>query len=62
MLSNQAIAEFKALYKSCYGVPLTNEEAFEKATSLIRLYKAVFIPKMKMNHYEKTTLPKKNQR
>lgn len=55
MPSKQAVAEFKALYQKRYGVTLPDDEAFEKSTSLLRLYKAVFYPTMKMNPDEKTT-------
>ena len=55
MPSKQAVAEFKNLYQQHYGVVLTDDEAFQKATSLLRLYKAVLQPTMKMNLDEKTT-------
>ncbi|MGE4169851.1 MAG: hypothetical protein AB7F28_03940 [Candidatus Margulisiibacteriota bacterium] len=48
MPSQQAIAEFKQLYQQHYGITLSDKEAFEKATSLLRLYKAVLEPTMKM--------------
>jgi len=55
MPSKQAVAEFKALYQQRYGIVLTDDEAFEKSIRLLRLYKAVFYPTMKMNPNEKTT-------
>ena len=57
MPSKQAVAEFKTLYQQHYGVVLTDDEAFEKSTRLLCLYKAVFIPNMKMNPDEKTSQP-----
>lgn len=50
MPSKQAVSEFKALFQSRYGIALTDDEAFEKATSLLRLYKTVLEPTMKMKH------------
>lgn len=55
MPSKQAIAEFKALYHQHYGVVLTDEEAFKKASGLLRLYKTIYAPTMKMNTDETTT-------
>ena len=60
MPSKQAIAEFQAIYQNRYGITLSDDEAFEKATSLLRLYKTVLEPKMKMKHdYGKKIHPKK---
>jgi len=49
MPSKQVIAEFKVLYQKRYGVTLSDNDAFEKAASLLRLYKTVLNPTMKMN-------------
>ena len=49
MPSSQAISEFKALYQTRYGIALSDDDAFERATSLLRLYKTVLEPTMKMN-------------
>jgi len=35
---NQAILEFKELYKQEYDIDLTNQEASEKASSLLQLF------------------------
>ena len=57
MLSEQAIAEYKELYQKRFGITLDDKEAIEKATSLMRLYKAVYINpknmKMRKNYEEK---------
>ena len=42
MLSAEAIKEFKRLYFREYGMRLTNEQAVDLGTKLIRLVKAVF--------------------
>jgi hypothetical protein len=42
MLPEQAIAEFKMIYKKRFGVDLTDKQALEKATRLFCLYKAVY--------------------
>lgn len=41
MLSEEAISEFKDLYKKECGIELTNEEASRCAHWLIGMYKAV---------------------
>lgn len=48
MPSTHAIAELKALYQSRYGI--TDNEAFKKVTGLLRLYKTILEPPMKMKH------------
>ena len=49
MPTQQAITEFKILFKSHYGINLTDQEAYEKASGLLRLYKAIQPePNMKM--------------
>lgn len=42
MLSEQAIEEFRVIYKNKYGKELSFEEARKQANDLIRLYKGVF--------------------
>jgi len=42
MLSKEAINEFKELYQKRFGIKLSKEETEEKATSLLRLYSAVY--------------------
>lgn len=42
MISADAVEEFKRLYFREYGMKLTNEEAIEMGTKLIRLVKVVF--------------------
>ena len=44
MLSEQAIEEFKVIYRNQYGIELSLAEATKQANSLIRLYKAVLPP------------------
>lgn len=41
MLSEQAIKKFAAIYQSEFGVQLSFEEATDKATALIRLFKLI---------------------
>ena len=41
MPSKQAIDEFKGLYQLKYGITLSDQEAFEKASSLLSLYKTI---------------------
>ena len=42
MLPQKAIEEFKKIYRKCYNIELTNEEATLKANNLVRLYQAVY--------------------
>ncbi|MBT3877824.1 MAG: hypothetical protein HOF76_02065 [Candidatus Scalindua sp.] len=44
MLSEQAIEEFKVIYRNQYGIELSLAEATKQANCLIRLYKAVLPP------------------
>lgn len=42
MISTEAVEEFKRLYFGEYGMRLTNEQAVDMGTKLIRLVKVVF--------------------
>ena len=42
MLPQEAIDEFKKLYKARFGVDLSNEEAAFRANNLVNLYEAVY--------------------
>lgn len=44
MLSEQAIAEFRVIYRNQYGKELSFAEATKQANNLIRLYKTVLSP------------------
>lgn len=44
MLPQQAIDEYKILYKKRFGVVLSDEEASFRANNLVNLYKAVLGP------------------
>ncbi len=44
MLSEQAIEEFRIIYRNQYGKELSFADATKQANSLIRLYKAVLPP------------------
>lgn len=47
ILSQEALAEFRALYKTHYGIELSDEEAGKAASWLIGMYKAVYSPSLK---------------
>ena len=47
MLSEQAIEEFRAIYRNQYGIELPLSEATKQASNLIRLYKTVLSPLLK---------------
>lgn len=42
MLPQEALEEYKILYKKRFGVELTNDEAALRANNLVNLYKAVY--------------------
>jgi len=42
MLNSEAITEFKTLYLKEFGVKLTNEQAVDMGTKLVRLVKVVY--------------------
>ena len=42
MLNQKAIAEFKQIYQEEFRVLLSNEEATEKATLVLNLFKVLF--------------------
>jgi len=44
MLSEQAIEEFRAIYRNQYGIELPLSEATKQASNLIRLYKTILSP------------------
>jgi len=44
MLLDQAIQEFKELYKKRYGVGLSDQEASRRADNLFNLYKVTYMP------------------
>ena len=58
MLPDEAIEEFREIYKKEYGEELSKEDARERAERLFGLVKAVYSPKQqrveeKMNNDEK---------
>jgi hypothetical protein len=52
MISEEALKEFKAIYKKEFGVDLSDKDALESATKLLNLMKAVYKP-MTKEEYEK---------
>lgn len=46
MINAEAVEEFKRLYFNEYGMKLTNEQAIDMGTKLIRLVKIVFGPNL----------------
>ena len=62
MPSKQAVAAFKALFQTHQGIVLSDKDAQQKATALLRLYRAVYTPTMKMNPDEKASQSSINSR
>jgi len=44
MLPNDAVKEFKDLYRQQFGVALSDAEAARRANNVMRLYRAVLLP------------------
>lgn len=44
MLSNELIIKFQALYKNRFGKEISQEEAYEKGSKLIRLVELIYTP------------------
>lgn len=53
MLSKKAIDEFKAIYKKEFNEDLSYEEALEKGTKLINLFKVIYSPIPKKKEFVK---------
>ena len=54
-LSKEAIKEFKEIYKKEFGEEISDREAYDKASNLLRLFEAVYkpIPKDKQQEFKK---------
>jgi len=57
MISKESLEKFKKLYKERFKEELSDEETLRKATRLLNLYRAVYIPfpqggKNNENEYE----------
>jgi len=54
-LSQQAIEEYKAIYKKEFGEDITDAEAEEQGMKLLRLFKIIYrpIPKAWSKEYDK---------
>jgi hypothetical protein len=52
IISEEALREFKAIYKKEFNEDISDKDALEKATKLLNLMKAVYGP-MTKNDYEK---------
>jgi len=56
MLPQEAIQQFKELYKKRYGVELSDEEASLRANNLFSLYKVTYIGEPSIRNFnEKVT-------
>lgn len=51
MISKEQLEKFKVLYKNRFGKELTDQEALEKGTSLVRLMELIYKP-MTMEEYK----------
>jgi hypothetical protein len=44
MISKESLEKFKELYKKEFGEELSDQVALDKATRLLNLYRAVYLP------------------
>ncbi len=60
MISQQALKEFKEIWKEEYGNDISDEFALEKAVNLLTLMDAVYHPVKKewLNEYDNATFKK----
>lgn len=58
MISEEALKEFKVIYKKEFGIYLSSKDALERAKKLLNLMKAVYKP-MTKEEYEKVQKRKK---
>lgn len=59
-LSSEAIVEFKAIYEEQFGKELTDQEAYDSASNLLRLMNAVYRPMTKKDMAEVLTQRKEH--
>jgi len=50
MISEKALKEFKAIYKKKFDVDLSNQDALESATKLLKLVEIIYKPMTKEEH------------
>jgi hypothetical protein len=63
MISEEALKEFKTIYKKEFGIDLSDKDALESVTKLLTLEKAVYKPMTKEEYEEsKNTEEKQNDR
>ncbi len=58
MLSNQAVTEFKKIYKKEFGEEISDKEALEKGEKLLRLFQIIYKPIPKEWHKSKVKYKK----
>ena len=44
MISKESLEEFKKIYKKEFGEEISDQEAFERATNLLNLYRILYKP------------------
>ncbi|KPJ57214.1 hypothetical protein AMJ49_01210 [Parcubacteria bacterium DG_74_2] len=54
-LSKESIEEYKEIYKKVFGEEISDQEAYEQGSRLLRLFKAIYrpIPKSKAKEFKK---------
>lgn len=54
-LSKEAIEEFKETHKKVFGEEISDQEAYEMASNLLRVFEAIYrpIPKSKAKEFKK---------
>ncbi len=60
MLTNEQVKKFQTLYKQRFGKEISQEEAYEQGTKLLRLVELIYRPiteeeyKQLLKHYEES--------
>lgn len=50
MISQEALEEFKKIYKKEFGEDISDKDALNEATNLLNLYKTVYLPLTKTGY------------
>ena len=60
MLSDKAIQDFKKLYKSKFGIDISDNQALDMGSNLVNICRVIYAPNIKISKNEKKSRPQKN--
>ena len=52
MISKESLEEFKKIYKKEFGEEISDQEAFERATNLLNLYRILYKPDREIKEWD----------